>query len=395
MASRGRRSAQAREDEQRRVERGEQQALAPQGPTVLPPPPPVDYGAFMQGNVSGLGSSSRSSGAWPWWSVHHGEVQIHLRPISLMKFGTISEINIVQFNRFSVNLTVYTYNWLPGSILNTSWPDICTRTNLKTSGFGAPPPVASSLLNLCANSFSLLLIGNGITYGNETVKAKGIPLCSKCSCCSSPQEESAIHLFFRSEIACKVWAELFHLLQFHNQQQIFVPTVVKWMHPPTGRIKLNVDGAFKSATGIAGGGVILRDHNGDCIFAFAANYQGTTSALDAEARALRDGLAMCCTKGFLDIMVETDSLSLTQSVTGQALRPWELTCIFQEMVATFHLLTTKITQVPREANQTAHYLASYGCSIDQIDFWESGAVLPHTIKGPYRLDKVGCPTLRT
>ncbi|MQL74302.1 hypothetical protein Taro_006663 [Colocasia esculenta] len=104
------------------------------------------------------------------------------------------------------------------------------------------------------------------------------------------------------------------------QQKIFFPTVVKWMHPPIVRIKLNVDGAFKSATGIAGGRGILRDHNGDCIFAFAANYQRTTSALDAEARALQDGLAMCCTKGFLDIMVETDSLALTQSVTSQALR---------------------------------------------------------------------------
>ncbi|MQL74557.1 hypothetical protein Taro_006921, partial [Colocasia esculenta] len=49
MASRGRRNTQAREDEQRREERGEQQAPAPQGPTVLPPPPPVDYGVFMQG----------------------------------------------------------------------------------------------------------------------------------------------------------------------------------------------------------------------------------------------------------------------------------------------------------------------------------------------------------
>ncbi|MQL83799.1 hypothetical protein Taro_016305 [Colocasia esculenta] len=49
MVSHGRRSTQARKDEQRREERGEQQAPAPQGPTVLPPPPPVDYGVFMQG----------------------------------------------------------------------------------------------------------------------------------------------------------------------------------------------------------------------------------------------------------------------------------------------------------------------------------------------------------
>ncbi|MQM17655.1 hypothetical protein Taro_050629 [Colocasia esculenta] len=51
MASHGRHGAQAREDEQRHEERGEQQAPAPQGPTVLPSPPLVDYGVFMQGLV--------------------------------------------------------------------------------------------------------------------------------------------------------------------------------------------------------------------------------------------------------------------------------------------------------------------------------------------------------
>ncbi|MQM10119.1 hypothetical protein Taro_043009 [Colocasia esculenta] len=49
VASRGRRGGvSAREGEQRREEQVEQQAPAPQGP-VLPPPPPVDYGVFMQG----------------------------------------------------------------------------------------------------------------------------------------------------------------------------------------------------------------------------------------------------------------------------------------------------------------------------------------------------------
>ncbi|MQM23540.1 hypothetical protein Taro_056605 [Colocasia esculenta] len=49
MASHGRRGGvPARDDEQRREERAEQQAPAPQGP-VLPLPPLVDYGVFMQG----------------------------------------------------------------------------------------------------------------------------------------------------------------------------------------------------------------------------------------------------------------------------------------------------------------------------------------------------------
>ncbi|MQM18758.1 hypothetical protein Taro_051753 [Colocasia esculenta] len=54
MASRGRRGgAPAREDEPRCEERAEQQAPAPQDP-VLPPPPPVDYGVFMQGLVQAM-----------------------------------------------------------------------------------------------------------------------------------------------------------------------------------------------------------------------------------------------------------------------------------------------------------------------------------------------------
>ncbi|MQL81691.1 hypothetical protein Taro_014150, partial [Colocasia esculenta] len=63
MASRGRRGgAPAREDEPRRDERAEQQAPAPQGP-VLPPPPPVDYGVFMQGLVQAMQMQAHTQAA--------------------------------------------------------------------------------------------------------------------------------------------------------------------------------------------------------------------------------------------------------------------------------------------------------------------------------------------
>ncbi|MQL82231.1 hypothetical protein Taro_014704 [Colocasia esculenta] len=63
MASRGRRGgAPAREDEPRRNERVEQQAPAPQGP-ILPPPPPVDYGVFMQGLVQAMQTYAHTQAA--------------------------------------------------------------------------------------------------------------------------------------------------------------------------------------------------------------------------------------------------------------------------------------------------------------------------------------------
>ncbi|MQL84416.1 hypothetical protein Taro_016925 [Colocasia esculenta] len=67
----------ARDDEQRREERAEQQAPAPQGP-VLPPPPPVDYGVFMQGLVQAMQTQAHTQAALQaqleaqradvWWS---------------------------------------------------------------------------------------------------------------------------------------------------------------------------------------------------------------------------------------------------------------------------------------------------------------------------------------
>ncbi|MQL84128.1 hypothetical protein Taro_016631, partial [Colocasia esculenta] len=53
------------QDEHRCEERGEQQALAPQGPTVLPPTPPVDYGVFMQGLVQGMQTQVQTQAALP------------------------------------------------------------------------------------------------------------------------------------------------------------------------------------------------------------------------------------------------------------------------------------------------------------------------------------------
>ncbi|MQL97421.1 hypothetical protein Taro_030115 [Colocasia esculenta] len=63
MASRGRRgSVPAHEGEQRRDERDEQQAPAPQGP-MLPPPPPVDYGVFIQGLVQAMQTQAHTQAA--------------------------------------------------------------------------------------------------------------------------------------------------------------------------------------------------------------------------------------------------------------------------------------------------------------------------------------------
>jgi Reverse transcriptase-like len=72
-----------------------------------------------------------------------------------------------------------------------------------------------------------------------------------------------------------------------------LPRVVRWLTPPRGKLKLNVDGAYKRSINSAGGGGIIRDCHGDIIHAFASYYPNVHSSFEAEALALVDGLSLC------------------------------------------------------------------------------------------------------
>ncbi|MQL99062.1 hypothetical protein Taro_031780 [Colocasia esculenta] len=115
------------------------------------------------------------------------------------------------------------------------------------------------------------------------------------------------------------------------------------------------------------------------------------SSMTARLRVIRNGLTICCNKGILDILVETDSLNLKRIVTGQMHRPWELTCIIQDVVVITKKLKVQIKHVPREANQVAHSLAGYGCSTEHFRCWDSGTDIPHVVKGPYTLIRWRAP----
>ena len=66
---------------------------------------------------------------------------------------------------------------------------------------------------------------------------------------------------------------------------------VRWCHPPMEYYALNTDGAAKGSPGIAGGGVIIRDHRGGFVSAMAM-YFGVCSSFKAEVMALCKGLEL-------------------------------------------------------------------------------------------------------
>ncbi|MQL67784.1 hypothetical protein Taro_000059 [Colocasia esculenta] len=70
------------------------------------------------------------------------------------------------------------------------------------------------------------------------------------------------------------------------------PRIVRWYLPPLGRLKLNVDGAYKISSGTAAGGAIVRNGIGDIILHFLLAILMFIRAL--RLRRLPYGMEFCC-----------------------------------------------------------------------------------------------------
>ncbi|KAL6128688.1 hypothetical protein ACLB2K_072043 [Fragaria x ananassa] len=99
-----------------------------------------------------------------------------------------------------------------------------------------------------------------------------------------------------------------HLL--HEYQRVHVkgscPNSEKWECPPSGRLKLNLDGAFKSDV-VGGAGVVFRDDKREVKGCWSKKLLYLQSPLQAEALACRMGLAMAVQLGWKELLVESDS----------------------------------------------------------------------------------------
>ncbi|XVF62794.1 hypothetical protein PTKIN_Ptkin09bG0036900 [Pterospermum kingtungense] len=84
---------------------------------------------------------------------------------------------------------------------------------------------------------------------------------------------------------------------------------IRWKHPSTNWIALNVDGCMKSPSGVAGCGGLCRDHNGNWLHGFVYNI-GVCSALEAEFWAVIKGLICAWDEGHRKVVLQCDSLSV-------------------------------------------------------------------------------------
>jgi ribonuclease HI len=86
-------------------------------------------------------------------------------------------------------------------------------------------------------------------------------------------------------------------------------TLIGWLPPPSGFMKLNTDGSVLGNPGKASAGGLLRDSNGKWIHGFAHNL-GITNSLAAELWGLRDGLLLARNLNITKLIIEIDAKSV-------------------------------------------------------------------------------------
>ncbi|XP_017185052.1 uncharacterized protein [Malus domestica] len=128
--------------------------------------------------------------------------------------------------------------------------------------------------------------------------------------------------------------------------------------PPSGRLKLNIDGAWNGERNMAGFGAIVRDGIGNFVAAKCGGEDDVFSHLQAEAMALRASLSWAVDWGFQYMLFECDSLQIVEASCDLSLNLLSIGQIVEDIKVLLYSITEgKITHTQRQANSIAHCLA--------------------------------------
>ena len=164
-------------------------------------------------------------------------------------------------------------------------------------------------------------------------------------------------LIWRKCIQGSVEFFLIGLVTKTKQLKTIVP--VGWEKPPRGWVKFNTDGSAMRNPERAGGGGLIKDHDGVWLKGFARGI-GYTNSILAELWALRDGLLLAKEMRIQQLIIELDALSVVILMNNESenlsMEPLLTDC--RNLLKEFP--NKRVIHAFCEANQCADALAKLG-----------------------------------
>ncbi|XP_069152146.1 uncharacterized protein [Solanum lycopersicum] len=188
------------------------------------------------------------------------------------------------------------------------------------------------------------------------------------------------------------WNKLINLVEQCKQQYKIV--IVSWKKPALDIYKLNTDGSALNTSFKIGGGGILRDHQGQIVYAFSIPFGCGTNNI-AEIKAALYGLEWCADHGYKRVELEIDSELLCKWIKNTIQIPWR----YEDLILQIQQIAKKMEQfkchhIYREANSTADLLDKWSHNLEIIQHFYTTRQLEGAIKGSYLLEKMGTQNFR-
>ncbi|CAN0918617.1 Putative ribonuclease H protein At1g65750 [Linum grandiflorum] len=152
-------------------------------------------------------------------------------------------------------------------------------------------------------------------------------------------------------------------------------------------VTINTDGSVLNPSGATAAGGLIRDNQGRCLAAFAANL-GRCTITRTEIRAATFGLHLAWSMGYRTIKLQLDSTTAISAITGQEISDLRhRSCINEARELISRDWVLRVTHTFCEGNRAADLLAHHGHSLSFV--LHVIDPLPHEVNDCIRTDSVG------
>ncbi|XP_048439701.1 uncharacterized protein LOC125477009 [Pyrus x bretschneideri] len=143
-------------------------------------------------------------------------------------------------------------------------------------------------------------------------------------------------------------------------QQVVHGGSPRWSCPPSGRLKLNVDGAWEKENYVGGVGVIIRNDEGSFMGAATYMFMDVFSRIQVEALAMRVSLEMVVERDLNKIIIESDAFQIISAMKEPSVNSSLIGPIIEDIKVLLSMVTeASVAHVCRQANSVAHKLARF------------------------------------
>ncbi|GJY38210.1 reverse transcriptase [Tanacetum coccineum] len=132
-----------------------------------------------------------------------------------------------------------------------------------------------------------------------------------------------------------------------------------WKKPQAGKFKFNCDAAWQKESGKVGLGFVARNCNGEELISGAKSECYANSPLEAESKAIWWANIHARSRGYSNVVFETDSLSLVNALRNQCI-PLQIATLFSDILSnlrSFNICEWSFTR--KDGNKVAHSMASW------------------------------------